>query len=162
MFSMPSELPLPLCLYKYEWACICTATLLEIIWLQTLTLAAEAKMADHFHPEWRPALRLLDRSWEILFLIDAPCSGDCPGTSQYVVIYLPSGWYVHSDCSHLEKHSSGLKQDVTSLLALARDSQDDPLLSSAPLTFSRSSCPSSLIHWLLHSAQCATVYCSPQ
>ncbi len=47
-------------------------------------------------PEWRVALRLFDRSCEILLPIDAPCSDFCPGAPQNLIAYLSTGWRMYS------------------------------------------------------------------
>lgn len=75
-----------------------------------------------------PALRLLDRSREILLLIDVLCLSR--SISEFIT-YLPS-WltHVHKFSSNLEGCSSGLIQDVTSFLTLGRDPQGVPFLCS--------------------------------
>lgn len=122
MFSLPSEPPLPPCLYKYEGACICTATSVGFIWLWALISAVEVEIADRLHQgssrveagTQAAQLKLRDtvtNRCSILRRIQEHLtisSLTCP----------PADASVHKRCYFVGVHSSWVIQDVASSLSL--------------------------------------------
>lgn len=90
-------------------------------------------------PESRPALRLLDRSCEILLPIDVPCSDVCPGASQISSLTCPLATQTVQLFGRIQL-TVYTRYDIIANFGTASPRRTTQSSAAAPLTFSPSSC----------------------
>lgn len=141
---------------------------MEIIWLWALTLAVEAKMADHLHrssPEVEASTQAArSKPWDT---VTNRCSMFRRlSRSISESHHLPALRLTHllKLCYFLGKMQlmAYTKCDIIAKFGKGFPSELARSFAAVPLTFSPYSCLCCIIYWPLHLAQCATVYCRPQ